>query len=164
MNIFNIKGSTMAHSKEEIEYIKKFINENPTADIILASDSQRVKKKRVKFATVVIIHYQDDNGIGKGAKVFYDVIYENVSDGNLSRPFNRMMKEVEMVTKLYGELEDVLILRDFSIHLDVNPKKSAGSNVAYDAAKWTVMGLTGVEPVTKPNAWAASCCADRYTK
>jgi len=151
-------------SEEEINYIKKFINENPSAEIILASDSQRLKKKTVKFATVVIIHYKDDNDIGKGAKIFSDITYEKIVDGNLSKPFNRMMREVTMVTELYEDLEDVLIMRDFSIHIDVNSVKGTGSNVAYSAAKGYILGVIGVEPVTKPDAWAASCCADRFTK
>jgi len=152
------------HTEDEITYIKKFINDNPTANIILASDSQRIKKKRVRFATVVIVHYKDAHGIGKGAKIFSDVTYENVADNDLSRPYNRMMKEVELVTELYNQLEDVLILRDFEIHLDVSSDPTAGSNVAYNSAKWTIYGMTGVEPVTKPYAYGASCCADHFTK
>lgn len=152
------------HSKDEIKLIKNFIEENPTADIVLGVDSQRMKKKRVKFATVVIIHYRDENGIGKGAKVFSDVTYENVVDGDLSRPYNRMMKEVNMVTELYDQLEDTLMLRDFEIHIDVSPLRSCGSNVAYDSAKWTIFGMTGVEPITKPHAWGASTAADKYSK
>lgn len=112
----------------------------------------------------MIVHYHDDEGIGKGAKVFSDIIYESVKDSDLSRPYNRMMYEVNLVNELYAQLEDVLILRDFAIHIDVNPNKGAGSNVAYDAAKWTVFGMTGVEPICKPDAWAASCCADKFTK
>lgn len=152
------------HSEKEIAFIKQFINDHPTANIVLGVDSQRMRKKKVKFATVVIIHYKDENGIGKGAKMFSDIVYEKVVDGNLSRPFNRMMKEVELVTALYNQLEDTLILRDFEIHLDVNPIEGNGSNVAYDSAKWTVFGMTGVEPVCKPDAWGASCAADRFSK
>jgi len=152
------------HSKSEINVIKEFIENNPNADIVLGVDSQRMKKKRVKFATVVIIHYKDNEGIGKGAKVFSDVIYESIKDNDLSKPYNRMMYEVNLVNKLYIQLEDTLMLRDFEIHIDVNPVKGTGSNVAYDAAKWTVFGMTGVEPICKPNAWGASCAADKYSK
>lgn len=153
----------MAHTKKEIETIKDFIESNPTAKIFLGVDSQRMKKKRVKFATVVIIHYQE-NGTGKGAKIFTDVMYEDVRDNNLGRPFNRMMKEVSLVTELYHQLEDVLIDKEFAIHLDVNPVEGTGSNVAYGAAKGMIWGMVGIEPVCKPDAWAASCAADRYSK
>lgn len=143
-----------------INYIKDFIKNYPDAKVYLSADSQRVKKKKVRFATVVVVHYSGC----KGAKVFHDVQYEDVVDAKLSRPFNRMMKEVEMITKLYNELEDILIERDFEIHIDVNPDETAGSNVAYGAAKGMIWGMIGVEPVCKPDAWAASCVADRYTK
>jgi len=152
------------HSKEEIEFIKNFINDNEDSKIYLGVDSQRVKKKRVKFATVVIIHFHDENGIGKGAKIFTDVQFIDISDTKLNRPFNRMMKEVQLVTELYNELEDVLIDKDFEVHLDVNPKEGTGSNVAYGAAKGMVWGMIGMEPICKPDAWAASCAADRYSK
>ena len=152
------------YNDKEIELIKDFINDRPEAMIYLGVDSQRMKKKRVKYATVVIIHYIDENGQGKGAKIFADVNYMSTKDNDLGRPFNRMMKEVEMVTELYNLLEDVLIERDFEIHIDVNPDRMAGSNVAYDSAKWTIAGVVGVEPICKPHAFAASCAADRYSK
>lgn len=151
------------YSPEEIEFIKNFILENENVEIYLGVDSQRIKKK-VKFATVVILHYKDENNIGKGAKIFSDISYDNIKDAKLSRPFNRMMKEVSLVTELYNQLEDVLIDREFEIHLDVNPIEGTGSNVAYGAAKGMIWGMIGVEPVCKPNAWAASCAADRYSK
>lgn len=154
----------MAHTEKEIEFIKDFIEQNDDAKVYLGVDSQRIKRKRVKFATVVIIHYHDDNGIGKGAKVFSDVQYMDIQDAKLSRPFNRMMKEVQLVTELYNELEAVLIDKEFEIHLDVNPVEGTGSNVAYGAAKGMIWGMVGVEPVCKPHAFAASCAADKFSK
>ena len=154
----------MAFSDKEIKVIKKLLEENPTAKIFLGADSQRRKKKMVQYATSFIIHYHDENGIGKGAKIFADVNYINTKDTNLAKPFNRMMKEVELITELYNRLEDTLIEKEFEIHIDVNPQRGTGSNVAYDAAKWTIAGVIGVEPICKPEAWAASCAADRYSK
>jgi len=153
----------MAFTGKEIEAIKEFIDANEDAMIYLGVDSQRVKKKKVKFATVVIVHFQE-NGTGKGAKIFTDVTYDSVIDSKLSRPFNRMMKEVQLVTEVYSELEEVLIDRPFEIHIDVNPVEGTGSNVAYGAAKGMIWGVVGVEPVCKPDAWAASCAADKYSK
>ncbi len=145
---------------KELKMIKEFIQENPNADITLGVDSQRMKKKRVKFAVVVVIHYAG----GKGAKLFYDVTYDKVVDAKLSRPFNRMMKEVMLVTDVYTQLEEVLFDKDFAIHLDINPVKGNGSNVAYGAARGMIFGMVGIEPVMKPDAWAASTVADRFSK
>ena len=42
------------HTPEEIDFIKKFIDENKDAKIYLGVDSQRMKKKRVKFLLLVL--------------------------------------------------------------------------------------------------------------
>ena len=147
-------------NKFDIDYIKNFIEAHPTAKIYIGSDSQRIKKKRVKFAVVVVVHYNGCNG----AKVFADISYEDVSDAKLSRPFNRMMAEVQKLTELYEKLEAVIWDKDFEVHLDVNPDKNAGSNVAFAAARGMILGLIGVEPVVKPDAWCASSCADKWSK
>ena len=152
------------YSKKEIEFIKEFINDRPDAKIFLGADSQRLKKKRTKFATVIIVHYIDENGQGKGAKIFTDVTYEKIIDAKLNRPFNRMMTEVNKLTEVYTLLEDVLIDREFEIHLDISEQKEHGSNVAHGYAKGMIYGTIGVEPIFKPNAFAASSCADRYSK
>ena len=144
----------------DIEYIKRFIIEHPTAKIYLGADSQRIKHKKVRFATVVVVHYEGS----KGGRVFHDITYEKIADAKLGRPFNRMMREVTMVTDIYTQLEDVLIERDFEVHLDVNPDENHGSNVAYGAAKGMIWGMIGVEPVCKPDSWCSSCVADKYTK
>ena len=152
------------YAEKEIEFIKEFINDRPECKVYIGCDSQRMKKKRIKYATVVCVHYIDENGVGKGAKIFADVVYEKSIQENLSRPFMRMMREVQMVTEVYNKLEDILIDREFEIHLDVSPDINAGSNVAHGAAKGYIFGLIGVEPVCKPHAWAASAAADKYSK
>jgi predicted RNase H-related nuclease YkuK (DUF458 family) len=145
---------------ENIKEVKDFILEHKTAKIYLGADSQRIKKKRVKFVTVVVIHYEGHCG----AKVFHEISYDTVKDAKLSRPFNRMMKEVQLLTDLYSQLEDVLYDREFEIHLDVSQDPKNGSSVAYQAAKGVIWGYIGVEPVCKPDAWCASTVADKYSK
>lgn len=146
--------------KFDIDYIKEFIKAHKDAKIYLACDSQRIKKKRVKFATVVVVHYNGNNG----AKVFADITYNKVIDAKLSRPFNRMMMEVQMVTEIYSQLEDVLLDRDFQIHIDISNEPHHGSNVAYNAAKGMIWGMVGVDPICKPDAFAASTVADKWSK
>lgn len=51
-----------------------------------------------------------------------------------------MAKWLKQVTDLFTELENVLIDRDFEIHLDINPDERHGSNVAYGAAKGMIQG------------------------
>lgn len=151
-------------TEKEIEFMKEFIQDRPECKVYLGVDSQRMKKKRIKYASVVIVHYIDENGVGKGAKVFADVLYEQAINENLSRPFQRMMREVSIVTEVYNQLEDVLLEREFEIHLDISSDPKNGSNVAHGAAKGMIWGVIGVEPITKPFSFAASCAADKYSK
>ena len=150
-------------TQTEIQHIKQQIIDNPDAKIYLGSDSQRIKGKTVKFATVLVLHYFDGD-TGRGANVFADVSFEDISDTKLNRPFNRMMMEVHKVTELYQTFEDVLIEKDFEIHIDVSPEATNGSSVAYNAARGVIWGLIGVEPICKPEAFAASAIADRWSK
>ena len=143
-----------------IDYIKEFILSHPDSKVYLGVDSQRVRKKRVRFAVVVAVHYNNNNG----AKIFHNITYEKITDAKLSRPFMRMMTEVNKVTELYTLLEDVLIDRDFEIHLDISANEKHGSNVAHGYAKGVVWGTVGIEPTFKPNSWCASTCADKYSK
>ncbi len=136
----------------DVKYIKEFINKHENARVYLGVDSQKTRKKNVIFATVVVVHYNGKNG----SKIFYNTQFEKIKEAKLSRPFNRMMKEVELVIDLYHKLEDVLIDREFEIHLDVNPNENEGSNVAYGAAKGYVQGIIGVMPVFKPYAFAST--------
>jgi len=144
----------------DIDYIKTFIAAHEDSKVYLGVDSQRAKKDKIKFATVVIIHYNGCNG----ARVFHDITYDKIADAKLGRPFNRMMKEVQLVTELYTKLEDVLIDREFEIHLDIAEDPCMGSSVAAGAGKGYIYGMVGIPPVMKPDAWAASCCADKYSK
>jgi len=148
----------------EIEAITEFIKSYPKCKIYLGADSQRMKKKKIKYVTALVVHYIGEDGVGNGAKVFTDIKIEDAIKENLARPFVRMMREVQLVTELYMNFEDILLEREVEIHIDVNPDKSAGSNVAYGAAKGMIKGMIGIDPICKPDAWCASTVSDKYTK
>lgn len=148
-----------------IELLKnKIKNCSKNTKIYLGCDSKVLKKrKKVKFATVVVFHI---NG-NMGCEVYGEVTFEELStikDFQKSKPYNRMMKEVEKITTLYNLLEEVLIDKDFEIHIDVNQSKLFGSNIAYGSAKGYIESIIGIEPVFKPFAFAASYAADHYIK
>jgi len=142
-----------------LKEVKEFIKNNSNSKIYFGCDSIKLKKN-VKFATVVCIHYEGH----KGAKIFGKITYKNIIDNNLSKPINRMIEEVNCIINIYSQLEETLINRieDVSIHLDINPNKNAGSNIAYGAAKGMIEGIIGLEPIFKPEAFSASFAADRY--
>ena len=160
----SLKKVNAAKKRKELKFdyntVKQFIKDHPTSKIYFGCDSTRIKKKRVRFATVICIHYEGH----KGAKVFGEISYEELVDSNSSKPINRMLAEVTKVIEMFTRFEDVLIDRidDVSVHLDINPNESCGSNVAYGAALGMIQGTLGIDPVCKPDAWAASFCSDRY--
>jgi hypothetical protein len=73
------------------------------------------------------------------------------------------MNEVYRASNLYLELEDVLQGKDVQIHLDINPDENFGSNVAYQEAMGYVKGVCNITPIVKPDAFASSKVADRFT-
>jgi predicted RNase H-related nuclease YkuK (DUF458 family) len=153
----------------DINVVREFIkNSSPNSMVYLGCDSQRIRKsKKVRYAVVVVVHDIDENKIGHGAKIFgySDVVdYNQVRDDNPGKPFNRLFLEVQKIAELYNELEEVLIERDFEIHLDINSKASEGSNVVAQAAIGYILGTIGVKPVLKPDSFASSFGADFYAK
>lgn len=150
----------MEFSEDRVKEIKDFVKAHSNSKIYLGVDSQRQRDNKVKIACVLVIHYDGC----RGGKIFEHIEYQTIRDGNLAKPYNRMMSEVQVVIELYNAFEDVLYDKDFSIHLDIAEDKSKGSNVAYGSAYGMVMGMVGVEPIFKPNAWCSSTVADKFSK
>lgn len=151
-----------------VEEIKEYITRRPDMKVIIGGDSQKisqkkrkklkVKDKSARFVTCVICYTKDEN------KIFYEVSKEKDLDHDPSKPMMRMLKETEKIVDIAIKLEDVLIDRDFEIHLDINKNKAHGSNCALGAAVGYVWGTVGIEPIVKPDSWAASTVADWIVK
>ena len=73
----------------------------------------------------------------------------------------RLMTEVYKIAELYLKLADILEDREVEVHLDINPNEMYGSNCVINEAVGYIRGMCNVIPMVKPNAWAASTCADR---
>ncbi len=158
--------------KFNVDEIKQYIIDNPDAKIIIGGDSQKISskqrrklkksgkkiKKQAKFITAVIVYKKDKN------KIFYEVSKEFDIDTKPNKPYMRMMQETYKIADIAIKLMDVLIDRDFSIHLDINPDPKWGSNCALSSAIGYIWGTIGIEPIYKPNSWAASCVADYIVK
>jgi predicted RNase H-related nuclease YkuK (DUF458 family) len=72
------------------------------------------------------------------------------------------MMEVFKVSELYLKLAEVLEGRAVEVHLDLNPDEHhASSNVVAQAIGY-IRGTCNVEPLVKPNGFAASYAADRF--
>jgi len=152
----------------EIDYneIREYIaNSSDATKFYIGCDSQRVRKRKkgVKVARYVVTFVAHIDG-KRGARVFGGTSYHQIQDDNLAKPFTRLFKEAEMVVEAYEELYDVLMDREVELHIDINPNKNEGSFLVHGAAKGYILGMTGIEPKVKPEAFAATYAADHLVK
>lgn len=149
------------HRKISEDEVKEFMKRcGPDTKIYFGADSSVIKVNKKKFfdVTVVLVIHID----GKhGCKVFAEYSRWADNDHNAGRPFSRMMKEAECVTEIHERLKHLFDDYEIAIHLDISTKKTAGSNVAMEAARGYVKAMTQVEPQMKPLAFCASFAADR---
>jgi len=150
--------------KLDLEVVKKFIeNQTPETKIYIGTDSECYKldgQRWAEFSTVVVVHI---NG-NRGCKIFGQIERERVYDDRKDRPAMRLMSEVYKTAQMYLDLNDILEDRHVEIHIDVNKDKMHGSSCVVDQAIGYIRGVCNVIPLVKPDAWAASFGADRYSE
>ena len=147
--------------KINIDEVKNFIlSQSPETKIYLGADSERFnigKDWYADYTLAIVVHINGNNG----CKIFGEVQRERDYDQKKSRPRMRLMNEVYKVAELYQKLHDVLEDRDVQIHLDINPNEMHGSSCVINEATGYIRGMCNVIPMVKPQAFAASYCADR---
>ena len=74
----------------------------------------------------------------------------------------RLMNEVQKVCELYVQLAPFIDEFDIEIHCDISTDTKNGSNCVATQAAGYVLGVTGITPKLKPDAFAASFGADRF--
>jgi len=145
-----------------LQQIKDYIAKEPlTSKIYIGTDSTTRKLKsgtwQASFYTVVVIHKNGRNG----CKIFGETTKEVDYNFNKKKPTFRLMQEVYKASETYLELADVIGEREVEIHLDLNPDKKYASSLVIDQAIGYIRGTCNVIPLVKPEAFAASYCADR---
>jgi predicted RNase H-related nuclease YkuK (DUF458 family) len=147
--------------KINIEEVKEFIEaQGPATKIYIGGDSERFaigKDWYADYTLAIVVHINGNNG----CKIFGEVQRERDWDQKKSRPRMRLMNEVYKIAELYHKLHEVLEDRDVQIHLDINPNEMHGSSCVINEAVGYIRGMCNVVPMVKPNAFAASYCADR---
>ena len=149
----------------ELEEAIKYINESSNdSKVYIGCDSEviRIKKgnsHKIRYTTVIVVHIDGSHG----AKVFATFDTEHVSKNERYKLDTklRLMNEVYKVSQLYMELSEN-VLKDIEVHLDLNPDERYLSNKVVQQAVGYVKGVCGVNAKLKPDAWAASACADRW--
>jgi len=150
-------------SKLNIQEVKDFIEaQGPSTKIYIGADSVRFKMKNQWYADytlVVVVHIDGCHG----CKIFGETQTEIDYDQKKSKPAMRLMNEVYKVSELFQSLREVLEDRDVEVHLDINPNIAYGSSCVVQQAIGYIKGTCNVTPMVKPNAFAASYAADRYS-
>lgn len=126
-----------------------------SSSIYVGCDSQVFKQNGKFFArytTVIVIHKDSQHG----AKVYH--YSETIPDYRNIRV--RMVTEAQFAIQIFDEIADVIGTRHVEIHLDINANPEHKSNAAASEAIGWVLGVTGIKPKIKPEAFAASYCAD----
>ncbi len=142
--------------KEMIDIIKSFINKSPnsTYNISVGTDSQNFDYTKV--VAVVAVHR-----VGHGGIFFYDIKTVKKITGISQKLFYETSNSLSVAMKLSEILEEEGIDFGISIHVD------AGNNgqtykLIPEIVGWIKACGFGCE--TKPNSYAASSIADKYTK
>lgn len=148
-------------TKINIDEVRAFIEaQSPQTRIYIGGDSERFKIDKAWYADytlVVVVHVDGKHG----CKIFGEVQRERDYDQSKSKPRMRLMTEVYKIADLYLKLADVLEDREVEVHLDINPNDEYGSSCVVQEAVGYIRGMCNVVPLVKPNAFAASYCADR---
>ncbi len=140
--------------------IKSFINQAPKLNyrLIVGSDSQPGFDE-VVFVTAIVIYRQ-----GQGGRFFYHKDKSNLKTNMKKRLFYEVSRSLEVASQLTGFLAEEQGLEqkiDFEIHLDVGQR--GPSNEIISEVVGMVVG-SGFEALIKPDSYAASTVADKFTR
>ena len=144
-----------------LDDVKTFIEaQSPETKIYIGGDSERFligKDWYADYTLAIVVHINGNNG----CKIFGEVHRERDWDQKKNRPRMRLMNEVYKIADLYMKLHEVLENREVEVHLDINPNEMHGSSCVINEAVGYIRGMCNVVPLVKPDAFAASYCADR---
>jgi len=146
--------------RETYDTIMNFIRSEPdnSYKLIVGSDSHPGFEE-VVFVTAIVIYR-----IGRGGRFFYHKEKTDLHTGLKQRIFYEVSRSLEVaseITELLAEEESINDDLQVEIHVDVGEKGSSSTIIK------EVVGMvvgSGYEALIKPEAYAASTVADKYTK
>lgn len=148
--------------KLDLDEVREFIkNCSDATAVYIGADSERYRGKDdqwyADYTVAVVVHLDGS----RGCKIFGQVDSERDYDNRHDRPAMRLMNEVYRASQMYLDLAEAIGDRHVEVHLDINPDLMHGSSCVVQQAIGYVRGVCNVIPMVKPNAFAASYCADR---
>lgn len=149
-------------TEEEKLQIIDYLIDTP-GKVYIGGDSQKFTrdgKQYAKFTVVFIVHINNKNG----GKIFHYTEIEPVFDKLKNKPRMRLMMEVQKIVEAYLEFGEILEDREVQIHLDINSEEEHNSNIVMKEALGYVLGMTGIQAMLKPEAWAAAHAGDHFVR
>ncbi|MGM0445061.1 MAG: ribonuclease H-like YkuK family protein [Bacillota bacterium] len=141
------------------ESILSFIKEKPNNQykLIIGTDSHPGLTESV-FVTAIVIYR-----VGHGGRYFYHKKKVEMRSGFKKRIFHEVSRSLTVASKLTELLsnDNESSLLDIEIHIDVGQNGSSSEIIK------EVVGMvigSGYDALIKPDSYAASNVADRYTK
>lgn len=143
-------------NEKMIEIIKNFISKSKhsTYNISVGTDSQNYDY--TKTVMVVAVHR-----VGNGGIFFYDIKRVKKITNISQKLFYETSTSLEIATKLSAALQKEGIDFGVSIHVDAG-QYGQTSKLIPEIIGW--IKACGFDCETKPNSYAASSIADKYTK
>jgi predicted RNase H-related nuclease YkuK (DUF458 family) len=147
-----------------MDTVKRFIQtQGPQSKFYIGCDSEVHKTKlgwAATYVSVLVVHKDGKHG----CKLFGKIEVEPVYGVGKNKQSLRLMTEVYKASELYLELAEEIGERYVEIHLDINGDEAHDSHVILSQATGYIKGVCGIEPMIKPNAFAASYAADRLVR
>lgn len=169
--IFRNLSATFEGTLEDVKAeLRKYLDPNHVLDAennkysgdhdieVLVGCDSHYHGTETKFSIVIVIHWKGHGGI-----CFYTNIYKPKNETRIMR--DRLWMEVMYSVQL-AQLIDSTVAEfnvPLEVHLDVNSKKGEGSNIVMNEVVGYVQG-NGFKHEIKPNAAAATYCADRLAR
>ena len=145
--------------KKTYDSILSFINEKPNNQykLIIGTDSHPGLAESV-FVTAIVIYR-----VGHGGRYFHHKKKVEMKSGFKKRIFHEVSRSLTVASKLTELLsnDNESSLLDIEIHIDVGQNGSSSEIIK------EVVGMvigSGYDALIKPDSYAASNVADRYTK
>lgn len=156
MNFFHPRKG-LCSLNEMIEQIRRYVSQDPTADykVIIGTDSQ-TNSEETLFVTAIIVQR-----VGKGALFFTTRKRHHSMKDLRSRIYTETEYSLNCVEMLKEKFFEIMEDIPLEIHLDVG-RRGETRKLIQEVVGWvTAIGYTAK---IKPEAYAASAVADRYTK
>jgi hypothetical protein len=162
-------GDYKATEEDVHKFLLKTRFSSEKQQIVIGTDSH-TEGRNFRFVTILCLYT-----IGKGGDFFRLITYEpktnfkqgaNTEIGKNKRHHNhklRMFNEVAKSIELADSIKNKFNINPI-IHIDASPPGSKHFTAAFSSELTGYTEASGYEAVLKPGSWAASCCADRFSK